>query len=102
MPVTTRWVNIGGRIHRGRERGVQKIPTLFIRDPKDMSRVLRDVTPGAEWVLQGEGVPTRKRDGTNVRITVRGGKVEMVEKRRNPSREERAAGAEPGYVQAEP
>jgi hypothetical protein len=81
---------------------MKKIPTLFARDPKDMSRVLADVTPEAQWVLAGEGIPTRKRDGTNIRVTVAGGKVVMVEKRRNPSREERAAGAEPGYVQAEP
>lgn len=81
---------------------MQKIPTLFVRNPTDMARVLPEITPDAAWVLAGEGVPTRKRDGTNVRVTVRTGKVEMLEKRRNPSREERAAGAEPGYVQAEP
>jgi len=43
---------------------MRKIPTLFKRDPDDMSRVLDDVTPGCEWVLAGEGVATRKYDGT--------------------------------------
>jgi hypothetical protein len=43
---------------------VKKIPTLFKRDPDDMKRVLSEVTPGCEWVLAGEGVATRKYDGT--------------------------------------
>ncbi len=45
---------------------MKKIPTLFARDPDDMRRVLPEVTPGCEWVLAGEGVPTRKYDGTCV------------------------------------
>lgn len=47
---------------------MRKIPTLFRRDPDDMKRVLPEVTPGCEWVLAGEGVPTRKYDGTCVLI----------------------------------
>jgi hypothetical protein len=43
---------------------VKKIPTLFIRDSADPRRVTREVTPGCEWVLAGEGVATRKWDGT--------------------------------------
>lgn len=43
-----------------------KIPTLFRRDPADRRRVLPEVTPGCEWVLAGEGVATRKYDGTCV------------------------------------
>lgn len=43
---------------------MKKIPTLFKRDPDDMRRVLPEVTPGCEWVLAGEGVATRKYDGT--------------------------------------
>jgi hypothetical protein len=42
---------------------MRKIPTLFIRDPDDRRQVLSDVTPGCEWVLAGEGEPTRKYDG---------------------------------------
>lgn len=45
---------------------MRKIPTLFQRDPDDMRRVLPEVTPGCEWVLAGEGVATRKYDGTCV------------------------------------
>lgn len=47
---------------------MKKIPTLFRRDPNDMRRVLLEVTPGCEWVLAGEGVPTRKYDGTCVML----------------------------------
>lgn len=43
---------------------MKKMPTLFVRDPDDRAHVLRDVTPGCEWVLRGEGVATRKIDGT--------------------------------------
>lgn len=44
---------------------MKKIPTLFERDWEgDRSRVLPSVAPGCEWVLAGEGVATRKYDGT--------------------------------------
>lgn len=44
---------------------MQKIPTLFVRDQRThLVEVL--VTPGCEWVTDGEGVPTRKYDGTCV------------------------------------
>lgn len=46
---------------------MKKIPTLFVRDfDHDPRYVTRDVTPGSEWVLKGEGTPTRKFDGTCV------------------------------------
>jgi hypothetical protein len=46
---------------------MQKIPTLFERDWEgDRSRVTEQVVPGCEWVLEGEGVATRKYDGTCV------------------------------------
>lgn len=46
---------------------MKKIPTLFARDERDRKHVLVDqVTPGCEWVLAGEGRPTRKYDGTCV------------------------------------
>lgn len=79
---------------------MEKIPTLFVRDPKKMQFVTDEPNAEAAWVLAGEGVPTQKRDGTNVRVTVAAGKIVQVEKRRNPTREEKAAGAEPGYVDA--
>lgn len=46
---------------------MKKIPTLFARDwDGDRRYVLPEVVPGCEWVTQGEGVPTRKYDGTCV------------------------------------
>jgi hypothetical protein len=47
---------------------MKKIPTLFKRDPDDLKHVLQEVTPGCEWVLAGEGVATRKYDGTCVKF----------------------------------
>lgn len=43
-----------------------KIPTVFKRNPEDMRHVLPEVNEGCEWVLAGEGIPTRKWDGTCV------------------------------------
>lgn len=42
------------------------MPCLFARDFTDKRRpvLLRDVSPGCEWVLGGRGIATRKRDGT--------------------------------------
>lgn len=46
---------------------MEKIPTLFVRDPATNRRhVTTEVTPGCEWVAAGEGTPTRKYDGTCV------------------------------------
>ena len=45
---------------------MMKIPTLFVRDPTNRAKVTDQVTPGCEWVLAGEGAPTRKYDGTCV------------------------------------
>lgn len=44
---------------------MKKIPTLFVRefDGKRVVRVTTDVTPGMEWVLNGEGLATVKWDG---------------------------------------
>jgi hypothetical protein len=52
---------------------MEKIISLFQRN-YDGDRLVRDeVVPGAEWVLAGEGVATRKLDGTC--CMVRGGKL---------------------------
>lgn len=46
---------------------MRKIPTLFARDwDGDRRYVLPEVVPDCEWVISGEGVPTRKYDGTCV------------------------------------
>jgi hypothetical protein len=43
---------------------MQKIISLFERNYDGDRLVRNSVTPGAEWVQAGEGVPTRKFDGT--------------------------------------
>ncbi|MGW5532349.1 hypothetical protein [Streptomyces xanthochromogenes] len=45
---------------------MQKIPTMFARNPEDRRYVLPTVTAGCEWVIAGEGIATRKYDGTCV------------------------------------
>lgn len=77
---------------------MQKIDTVFERG--DNFGVVPKVVAGCEWVLKGDGTPTEKLDGTNVRITVEKGKIVLVEKRRNPSKEEARRGMEPGYTDA--
>src|SRR5581483_5786854 len=48
---------------------MQKVPTLFQRDWQgDRSRVLPEVVPEPAWVLRGEGIATRKYDGTACRV----------------------------------
>lgn len=42
---------------------------MFVRDESRRGHPVTDaVTPGCEWVLAGEGFPTRKLDGSNVKI----------------------------------
>ena len=46
---------------------MKKMPTLFLREFNPgggVKRILPIVTPGCEWVLDGEGVPTEKVDGS--------------------------------------
>lgn len=53
---------------------MEKIPTVFVRDEATNRKyVLNKVNQGCEWVLAGEGVATRKFDGTCV--LVRDGKL---------------------------
>lgn len=51
---------------------MKKIPTLFARDEENRRLVTESVTPGCEWVLAGEGVATRKFDGTCVMLDENG------------------------------
>lgn len=45
---------------------MKKIPTLFEREFENhrLVRTLNKVTPGFEWVLNGEGAATIKYDGS--------------------------------------
>ena len=79
---------------------MRKIPTIFVRSEPD-GRITDRPHPDCAWVFAGEGRATEKLDGTNVRLSVVGGKVVGLEKRRNPSRQDKANGiVEPWYVPA--
>lgn len=43
---------------------MQKIPSLFVRNYESDRLVRDEIIPGCEWVVAGEGVATRKWDGT--------------------------------------
>lgn len=48
---------------------MKKIPTLFKRDfDQPGNPIIPEYSDGTEWVLAGEGVATRKYDGTSVLI----------------------------------
>lgn len=48
---------------------MQKIPTMFIRDESKPGHPVTDEwKPECLWVRDGEGVPTLKLDGTNVKV----------------------------------
>jgi len=61
---------------------MKKIPTVFERDwDGDRSRVLDKVTPGCEWVFEGEGNALRKYDGTAVLVDANGDVYKRLELR---------------------
>ena len=43
---------------------MKKISTLFKKDPNDLGRVINEINPENQWVIDGEGIATRKLDGT--------------------------------------
>jgi hypothetical protein len=47
---------------------MEKIISLFKRDYEGTRLVYNEVVPGAEWVIAGEGVATRKFDGTCCKV----------------------------------
>jgi hypothetical protein len=47
---------------------MRKIPTIFVRAEHDRRFVTSEPHPACDWVFRGEGVPTRKYDGTCVRF----------------------------------
>ena len=52
---------------------MKKIISLFCRNYESDRLVRNEIVPGAEWVVEGEGLATRKFDGTC--CMVRGGKL---------------------------
>lgn len=51
---------------------MNKIPTMYKRDPEDMKRVLPEMHPDCVWVADGQGTATRKYDGTCVMLDEQG------------------------------
>ncbi len=47
---------------------MKKISTLFKKDPNDLGRIINEINPENDWVFNGEGIATRKFDGTSVAI----------------------------------
>lgn len=47
---------------------MKKIPTLFKRDFTNNGQIIDEYADGTEWVVAGEGIATRKYDGTSVLI----------------------------------
>ena len=47
---------------------MKKIPTIFKRNPDNMKEVLHEANPDCDWVFNGEGVATRKYDGSCCRV----------------------------------
>lgn len=47
---------------------MQKIPTLFKKNPDNLALVINEINPGNEWVFSGEATATRKFDGTAAAI----------------------------------
>ncbi len=43
---------------------MKKISTLYKKDLNDLSKVTTELDPENQWVIDGEGIPTRKFDGT--------------------------------------
>ena len=47
---------------------MKKIPTIFVRNPENMKELLNKQHPECSWVFEGEGIPTRKYDGTCCKV----------------------------------
>jgi len=43
---------------------MKKISTLFKKNPENLGLVINEINPENQWVMDGEGIPTRKFDGT--------------------------------------
>jgi hypothetical protein len=43
---------------------MKKISTLYKKDPNDLGKVINEINPENQWVFDGEGIATRKFDGT--------------------------------------
>lgn len=57
---------------------MHKTPSVFLRNPENMNEMTREVNPLCQWVLDGEGVATRKYDGNCVMLDEDGHKRDIV------------------------
>lgn len=81
---------------------MKKIKTIFERDWDGNGGVLSSYISGFHPDKLHGSVATEKLDGTNVRLTVRNHTLVRLEKRRNPSKLEKARGIEePWYRDAD-
>lgn len=79
---------------------MEKIPTIFDRN-WDGNRKVNEKLVVTDFDFEN-ALATEKLDGTNVRVTVRNHMVVRLEKRRNPTKEEKAKGiVDPWYVDAD-
>lgn len=78
---------------------MRKIPTIFKRDENNGGKIKNErVVPKSDLLTSKA---TEKIDGTNVRVTVRNHMAVRLEKRRNPSKLEKAKGIiDPWYTDA--
>lgn len=77
---------------------MKKIQTIFKRTDK-IGPITQEYAIDTELFLVGKA--TEKLDGTNVRVTVRNNTAVRLEKRRNPTKLEKAKGIiEPWYIDA--
>lgn len=51
---------------------MNKTPSVFLRNPENMSELTDEPNPLAQWVFDGEGVATRKYDGSCVMLDADG------------------------------
>lgn len=47
---------------------MKKISTLFKKNPENLGLVIDEINPENQWVFDGDGIPTRKFDGTATAI----------------------------------
>src|SRR5690625_138476 len=47
---------------------MKKISTLFKKNHENLGRVINEINPENKWVFDGDGIPTRKFDGTSCSI----------------------------------
>jgi hypothetical protein len=81
---------------------MKKILTIFERDWEGNRGVIDKPITGLDLEILKQAVATEKLDGTNVRVTIRGGTCVRLEKRRNPDKIQKQKGiVEPWYVDAD-